>query len=371
MAKHLYLLLGDQSSPSIYKGIIADFDSIELSKVEQTSFSLLLADLQPIIDETSKSLGLSDYSLETDSFLKINMSLLEFQYFVKILVILAREQADKGMCDEALRTALLPLRMIKRPEQSFALIHLVAIAITGYSVNSINEVCAECDHSDQYENALQSLNELRKHVFPGDIENWWHEELVALRYAAAYGYPVNLSPQMQSGIVRQYDKLQSLEYGHWLVKKFPYDDWKSIVAKESIAKANPGPRVVLLFDDFQSFDPLFFEILTGLDPVLARQAVFVMDMDEAKTRAYVALAKFDLTRIWLVGQLGNDAQSTTVANMSPIPTDPFTSAPFLISPIKGTQYSIGPDGVDNYLGVSYDATNGTLSDGDLWIEKVP
>ena len=55
--------------------------------------------------------------------------------------------------------------------------------------------------------------------------------------------------------------------------------------------------------------------------------------------------------------------------LPPVPNDPFTSGPFLYSKQVDAYYSVGPDKTDDKTAVKFDASNGTMSKGDIWLEQ--
>ena len=94
---------------------------------------------------------------------------------------------------------------------------------------------------------------------------------------------------------------------------------------------------------------------------------------QAHTRERIAKAKFDLARLALTSriELLDSGYSSALDEelitkyLSKPPEDPFTGTMYLWDTQDRTYYSLGPDKSDNYNGVSYDPTNGTLSMGDV------
>src|SRR5690606_26232487 len=129
-------------------------------------------------------------------------------------------------------TALLPLRLAKRPEQSYVITHLIGLGMTNISVRALEQVCNTCSSTVELRRTVETLNDMRDDVFPGDIARWYYEHLVALRYAAAYGYPVRLEPQKEADFIRQSKDLFSPSYYNWIAENLPSTDPKARRAKE-------------------------------------------------------------------------------------------------------------------------------------------
>jgi len=101
---------------------------------------------------------------------------------------------------------------------------------------------------------------------------------------------------------------------------------------------------------------------------------------EPNTRHYVSEAQFQLVRMATAAKYRFITQGTFPQNpkefapllANGLPKDSFSSEPlkFVSNPDVFTCYSIGPDKQDNYANMIYDATNGTVSSGDIFI-KVP
>lgn len=101
---------------------------------------------------------------------------------------------------------------------------------------------------------------------------------------------------------------------------------------------------------------------------------------EFRVRHSVSAARFQLVRMTLAvrwhqmatGQLPLSASQIAPLFPAGIPLDPFTSAPLRVEAgQEGVNlYSLGPDRTDQFAGVDYDPTNGTLSAGDI-VVRVP
>lgn len=373
--KHRLLLDGNDRRG----GLLFKYKNPVLTDVERTSLPLLMADLQPLIDETSRSVRLPGYVLEMDlNLMGQAMSFLEIQYFVKLMAIVAHEQARSGDCIAAMETAELSLRMAKRPEQSYLITHLITVALIDIAATSLYDISTQCTDTQTLQRCLDMMTDLRESVFPGEIKHWYFDELVALRYAAAYGYPVNLSPQSAAAFAKQQARLFSKKYYQWIVANVSSSDPKAQYAKAQIDRFDDRAKSRSVFDKLTSpevsgFAPGLFYVLTGVDPVLILYASTGANMQIASTRANVALARYDLTRLDIAHRLVESAspETTLTAYLSPIPIDPFTLSPFLFSKTLGKYYSIGPNLKDDNTAIPYDSVNEVSPTGDIWMEKPP
>src|SRR5690606_5845556 len=110
---------------------------------------------------------------------------------------------------------------------------------------------------------------------------------------------------------------------------------------------------------------------TGISAGAYQTAIAQPNIQESATRTRVVQAAYDLTMLHFAERLAQlkakpiyPGQSGIAAYLETVPTDPFSGSPFKKSD-NGIWYSIGPDKDDDNLKVIYDATNGTLSDGDV------
>lgn len=356
-------------------GLADKYGYANLTADDRTSLSFLMADLQPLIDETSQTVRLQGYVLELDLLIMSqNMSFLELTYFSKLMVVVAREKARNGDCIAALETAALPLRLVRRPEQSYLMTHLISVAFINIAAEALFDISTMCANTTTLQYCLSLMDELRDVAFPGDSENWYFDHLVSLRFAAAYGYPVILSPQSRAGYVKQYAQLFSRQYYQWLVDQFPPNDPKVKFAKDQIdgfnrrASSNSISSALSSSRDSGILRKLL-HVMTGLDPDLVQYGSTGGDLEVAMSRSNVARAKYDLTRLDIARRLVASSSSNTTRNgyLSPLPLDPFTSSPFLFSQKRGTYYSVGPDGKDDGAGIPYVSVNESSPTGDIWM----
>jgi len=101
---------------------------------------------------------------------------------------------------------------------------------------------------------------------------------------------------------------------------------------------------------------------------------------EVNTRYKISMAKFQLVRLatavkyYLVenGKFPQESKDFVLLSSEKTPEDPFISKPlkFISHPDSMTCYSVGPDKADDFAQISYDSTNGTVSNGDI-IVKIP
>lgn len=369
--KHPFLIEGSGRSD----GLADKYASSTLTADERTSLSFVMADLQPLIDETSRTVRLPGYVLELDlDIMGENMSFLELQYFVKLMAVMAREKARNGDCNAALETAALPLRLVRRPEQSYLMTHLISVAVINIAAEALFDISTMCVDTTTLQYCLSLMDELGDAAFPGDTDSWYFDHLVSLRFAAAYGYPVDLSPQSQAGYVKQYVQLFSKQYYQWLVDHYPPNDPKGRYARDQIdgfnRRASSSSISSTLSSSLESgVLRKVLHVVIGMDPDLMLFGSTGGDLEVAMSRTNVARAKYDLTRLDIARRLvaSSSSKTTMSAYLSPLPLDPFTSSPFLFSQKRGTYYSVGPDGKDGGAGIPYDSANESSPTGDIWM----
>lgn len=341
---------------------------------QQTSYSLLLADLQPLFDETSRTASLPGYTVETDLYTTQIPKFLYVQTFAMLASVVGRQHAAAGDCIGAVETAALPIRLIKHGEYDSALIHLYSVAVTGISVNALNSIATSCTDTLALERGLHLLNNLRDTTFPGHNDLWrYADSLGALRYAAAHGYPVDLSPQTQAGYYSQARWLYTPRYWQWIVDNLPATDRRVEVAKARIAQHMEWQEndwyqeIKQSQSDYTNPYPIAQKaaaLVLGVDPYALLAVTAASTFKETETRTKTAMALYDLTRLRF-------AQRLAELKGLPVPTaydDPFTSGPLPFSSAKKSFYSVGPDTKDDRSELLYDATNGTISPGDLIVE---
>ncbi len=372
---HSALLMGTHdalSTASLFEQMRSDGPPV--LPEQQTSYTLLLADLQPLIDETSRTVTQPYYTVELDLYTTGMVNFLNIQTFAKLAAIVARQYAAEGDYVRAIETAALPIRLIKRSEQANAITQLIAVAVTAISSNALHSIADTCTDTLALEQGIIIMDSLRDTAFPGNHNLWkYGDSIGALRFAAANGYPVNLSPQTMASYYRQSYWLYKPRYYHWIIDNLPAADrrvaiatarieqireWEDSQWSKDLEKNQKG-----LITHNRTLNRLVALVL-GVDPYALLYASVSLNLKEMETRTMVAIAMFDLTRL-------RYAQRLAELNGLPAPTavkDPFTSSPLPFSASREIFYSVGPDKKDDKIELLYDATNGTISPGDLIVD---
>jgi hypothetical protein len=372
-----------------------------LSADEETSFSKLLTELQPILDETSRTVQLPGYTAEMDLYSDHVISLTH-QTFAKLACIAGLDHMRRGNPTAALDTMALGVRLMERPPQSQLITHLIAVAVGSIVSPNMAAVADQTTDTAALKYGLELLAELKPLIYHKEMDNWRYSDSVGgLGRAAAHGYPTDLEPQT---LVEYYEQSAAFGpyYWDWIVKNLPADDLRVRNASARLQMyRRPAPDYDKMFsgstEEFEEAneeweaapdnkleipapqDPTSFaykaqtvagKAVLGVHPYAMLHALALPNVEEALTRAKISLSSFELTRIYFALRLAEaePSLSDVTAYLSPVPADPFTSASFLFSgKWGGVHYSVGPDTADDKAAVIYDATNGTFSTGDLWV----
>jgi len=347
--------------------------NVIVSPEQQTSYSLLLADLQPLIDETSRTVAQPDYTVETELYTSDTAAFLRLQSFAKLCAVVAHQQARAGDCLHAFDTAALPIRVLKRSEQASQFTHIIGIAIAGISCSAFDSVSEQCSDTRSLEYGSSLLTDLKESAFPGDYNLWRYGDSIGmLGRAAANGYPVDLSPQTLLGFYKQASELNTPRYYQWLIDNLPADDQRAIVARARLEQwaqwQKEGHKVPADSDVSSWWYPLAektMELAIGANPIALLYLMVDQNYEEAKIRTEIVKAKYELTQFKIARRLAELKGEPPPE----IPPDPFTSAPLSFSPANNLFYSVGPDKEDNKTQIIYDTTNGTISRGDIFKKR--
>ncbi len=387
--KYEDLLWGDYSKEQDLMRILRRGEAIPADK--QSSFAMFLQDVEPLIRETSSTVNRPDYTMELGMFSADTSRLLSVQVLAKLTSIVALARAQQGDCVGAMELCLLPIRYTRRPEQSYVITHLIAVAVASISSHSTYALSEQCSDTVALKHGLDAMNELRAAAFPGEIGNWkYGDSIGALSHAASTGYQVDLTPQPLAGYYRQAGKVYDGTFHKWVVEHLPESDPRVAVAKSHLeAQAKQGQYAdarqaeieleTLGSNRLEGLKLAAAKLALGVDPYALFYTKAMVNTMEMESRTSVSLAWYDLTRTHLAlrlaqadsasGQAPGDAArlGELTAYLTPVPSDPFTSAPFLFSEKQQVYYSFGPDKKDDGAAVLYDATNGSLSSGDVWL----
>jgi hypothetical protein len=380
--KYEDLLFGDYTSETLLLERMRS--GLKILPEQQTSFSKLLADLQPLIEETSQSVSLPGYTAEIGMYSPSHTELFEMQVFAKLAGIKAFQQMRDGDCYHAMETAALPLRLVKRPPQARVITHLVSVAAASISAGMLQSLAEQCTDTVALRHALSMMTEYRNGVFPGDISTWHYGDIVGiLREAAANGYKVDLAPQTEADYLRQSSKVLGYDYPNWLIQKYPPNDLRVVNARAQLKQINkvesdhPDQNKSLASLLKNSLWEHLSNFIGIKDPLIFLAAVTESNWNEAENHALCGIAIYDLARMRMAQRIADLTTSGTTSStapdlsayLSPVPNDPFSEKPFAFSPKRREFYSVGPDKKDNLGSLIYDTTNGTYSAGDFFVRQ--
>lgn len=372
------------------------YDLPVLDADQQTSFALLMTELQPIIDETSRTVAMPDYTLAYDTDDVPNF--LQIQQFAKLISIIAQVEADNGNAAGAMETLSLTPRLMKFEDPSYLITHLIAVASNVITCRRIEAIARQTSDTAALRRGLEILNEVHPQIYGFDPDLLRYADHVSyLRGAAAHCCPVTLGPQTRASLLYQYHWMNSVNYFRWLANNLPSGDYRlpkvrSRLASFAAPKA-PTPAGSALPSRFSegllaTKDPLprthaggMLRLINGLVGVDILVSTFIMhgtNYEEAAIRMRVQQALYEVARLTLATrlvqlELGTDAaqpanlEQSVTKYISPIPNDPFSSGTraMRMTP-DGRFYSIGPDGKDDSLSLIYDSRRGTFSPGDVY-----
>jgi hypothetical protein len=375
-------IFGDGTSQSLFMKLRRG-DAV--TSAEQQTLDGFMAAFAPMMTETSSGLALPNYT--ADMMLYSSGTLfLPVQQFAKFSSVAALETARQGNCRAAMDIAALPMRYLKHEEPASLIFDLIQVACFYISAGTFDALAAQSDDPAALRHGLEILTSLRDRAQPGTLERWSVTDQVSiLNRAAAFGYPVDLGPQTRASLTQQSADIWSGPYNEWAIKKFPASDRRHQAAKAAIEaeKEREKYRRVesVRWAGNSVMDKVLGSVLAreliGFSPGAIMSDVAVPNYVEAHTRAKAMAAAYDLARLHLAQRLaqveGGAAPpvgpGAVAAYIQPVPEDAFSSSPLLFQAEQNRFYSVGPDKDDDKLEFIYDATNGTVSNGDLVVRK--
>ncbi len=345
-----------------------------LTASEQQEVDQLVAALRPIIAETSSSIELPLYTADT-SLYSSGPQFLPVHYFAKLSSIVAIDTARRGDCRAAIDIAALPMRYFRHEKPANLMLVIMEMACSGISLGTFQAVAEECDDGETLRYGLNLLEQLREHVEPlSQEEVRLTDAMSELNRAKAFGYPVNLGPQTASNLTLQVSGIYGQPYAEWAVRHFPEDDRRHEYGKNVLAKMSEHKEPTSLWANQQRLAPRLGSALFGVSPGAILTDIAIPNYDEARIRSKVLLANYELVRLHVAQRL-NEMESAprsgvdVISALPEVPADPFSSGTLLLRPDTNRFYSVGPDETDDGGAVIYDATNGTISSGDILLPR--
>jgi len=252
--------------------------------------------------------------------------------------------AHRGEWNEAFEPCVTVYRMCRRHPASLVVSHLMAFACETLASTCIARIAPQCPDQGVLRSLLQRMNDLDPEINLDVLDRSQMIFVVGeLRRQAREGVSVDLDSR------KPLYRFEMAIGGHTL-------EQHDIELDEMLGMYRylPGAKLILR-------ENLYRLSITG--------------PREGRTEELSAKARYDLARLTVasrIHELETGPRASSVEELSdffPEPLlDPFTGEPYRCDREDGVFYSIGPDDQDNSIDLRYDATNGTVSSGDIFFE---
>ena len=349
-------------------------DGPPLTEAERAAAADLVQKDRALIDATVALGARPDYdsavmdiplgSVEPAPFLII-------QTGVKTALISARLDALDGQTSRGLATATSVLGLARRHPASELISQLIAIAVSSLSSQTVADIAAQCDDPDALRHALEEMQRLEAQVTVPMVEDIIVADMLGnLRALKREGYPVELDFSKPATELYDQSVEATMRYPEWKVQQLEPNDPLRAKYEEAIAGQSERNRGFSIRNALRRAGPY---------GALMRDMLMTMAIPnflEASTREKVATARYRLAKLAVaerLAQVEGSAPAATPRDLVPKylatePQDPFSSGTFQRA--AGSDfYSLGPDTRDDAGAVAYDATNGTLSRGDIVLRR--
>ena len=284
----------------------------------------------------------------------------------ELALISARLDALDGETSRGLATATSVLELSRRHPASTLISQLIAIAINRMATRTIADIAVQCDDTGALRTTLAEMKRLDAEVnvpLPDDL--FLIDILGDLRTLKREGYPVDLDFSKPATYLYEQHIDAAVGYPEWKMQQLsPTDPLRAKYAK-MLEERTPQLRQINIFT---------LSKVPGPYGDIARDRLMssAPNFQETSIRATVTAAWFYLTELALAERIAKLEGGTATSSpcdlvpkyLATEPLDPFTSASFPRSPTGGF-YSLGPDKRDDQGAITYDATNGTISSGDI------
>lgn len=366
----------------------------EISSDEQDLLNQFMVAVNPLIERTSAAVALEGYTSEMILYTSAPASMLAIK-FGRFSSLAALESARLEDCKRAMELAALPLQYSHHEPPSSMLAEIVDFILAENAARTYFVLADMCSNPDELQRGLALMNAHRGVALTTGSELWgdadWASGLIR---AKAFGYPIDLSPQTRGSFYFQFAKVLGAPYYEWVLENVPPEDIRYQVASDWMRSQEYSADSAQ--KRLQHMEFINDNIITGNMIRLATgHSLFANivemtnppDVQEAQLRASTALARYDLARVHLAQRLYAlevAEQQTTVPIEMPVdadpmdsvgkylqkvPPDPFSRKDLRLNAAMQKFYSVGPDGDDDDAQMLYDVTNGTISNGDIWLER--
>jgi hypothetical protein len=282
-------------------------------------------------------------------------NMLAAQTMGKLLVVKGMAMEGQGKLDKAVNNYLLAAQFgsVFAGKNTLLIQKLVAIALEKMPYNPLKQfVIGHPDDVNDLKRIIAVLEKADQKRIPFTESILFEKKTLQFIFQNAKQYAkddkvlANLSESEINRIINESEKVYT-----YAIQSF----------------ALPYPQFVK--EDPQSKLPAMYK---EIHPELASSAP---NFAEAYVRELYTVTDNHLVRVMAAVQLYfNDKKvyPNTLAELSPnylssVPKDPFSDTDFVYGRVRDTFfiYSIGPDLVDDKVGIIYDPTNGTVSSGDI------
>ncbi len=299
-----------------------------------------------------------------------DVEFLGYQTAAKIVLLGARLDALDGETSRGLATATSVLGLARRDPASSLISQLIAIAVNQMTIRTITDIAAQCDDPAALRATLAEMKRLDAQVnipMPEDIR--LADILGNLRALKRENYPVDLDFSKPTTYLFDQSLDSMLRFPEWKMQHLSPNDplrakYAQMLADRTGTTGQPQtPKILKLFKYAGPYTDVARDMLLTMDPLNYP----VMSISQK-----VASARFHLTTLALgerIAKLEGAAAPSAPGDLvpkylTPEPMDPFTNASFPRS-ASGEFYSLGPDKLDDQGVITYNATNGTISTGDI------
>jgi len=301
-------------------------------------------------------------------------NLLSIQTAAKILALQSCVLSREGKTVEAFEAAETIIAGSKTPGYSILVTQMAGIAIYSIGIEAMVDCARRCDDPATLRKMLERQNQLAPAAgfIPRDVPLGESDLIGIIREGQRRGIESNIQGMTGRQLFAEAARIQE-EYLKQIVLPSVGQGSRRLEAMGDIetyrrSSVYFGARPKSVKDLVWKVEGFF------LYPNLV--AVAVPNFEEAATREDLARARFDLLRLLTAQRLfaleqGREPETTDALApdyLPETPKDPFAEdcraygeQPFF--------YSIGPDRIDQRGDLRYDPSNGTMSAGDVFLER--
>jgi hypothetical protein len=260
----------------------------------------------------------------------------------KEMALATHLEAERGHWDQAFEPSVVTFRMTRRHAASHLITHLIALACQRITSHCIARVAPVCDDPQALRYLLEEMNRLDPQINLDLLEN---------------GHLVQIVGQLR-GFVREGQQVDFVSK-----KPLRYFDWQ-VIECYGRRLEEPVPPARKMLSLLPGASRIWEELIYKL---------YTPNVPEARVRELATKAEYDLARLTVaarIHQLETGKAFESVDDLAsryfaePL-TDPFSDDAYRWDSQEHCFYSVGPDKADHGAGMTYDASNGTVSTGDI------